>query len=351
MTRRAVPLAALVMLGSLVHARAARADDASSVAAATLLFDEGVKLMDHGRAEEACPKLARSQSLAPSGGTLLALGECYEKTGRVASAWLAYREAATRAAGAGKHDAETSSLERAKRLEPRLPRLNVTVPPASQTAGLEVRRDGAVMKEAELGVPVPFDPGPHEIQATAPQMKPFTKKVTLRPGETTDVAIPKLAPETAGAGASPPPVTEPPPADGSSPASSGHAGGTQRVVGIVVAGAGIASLTLGGVFGLLAKSKNDKALEPQNCPNATRCNPSGLELTDDAKSRALVSTILVAVGATAVVVGGIVFFTAPHASATSATAASTKTASSSRRLHVSPELGLGAAGAAASFVW
>lgn len=357
MIRRALPLAALVMLGSLAPARAARADDASSVAAATLLFDEGVKLMDRGRAEEACPKLARSQALAPSGGTLLALGECYEKTGRVASAWLAFREAATRAAGAGKRDAEASSLERAKRLEPRLPRLTVTVPPASQVAGLEVRRDGAVMKEAELGVPVPFDPGAHEIQATAPQMKPFTTNVTLRLGETTDVAIPKLAPETAGAGVSTGPVTEPPPADGSSSPSNrpsnrpSNAGGTQRVVGLVVAGAGVASLIGGGVFGLLAKSKNDEAREPQNCPTSTRCNPSGLELTDKAQSRALVSTILVALGATAVVVGGIVFFTAPQATAASATAAATKTASRARRLHVLPEVGLGSAGAAASFVW
>lgn len=345
MLRRAVLLAAAASLGALATLVApgdARADDAPSVAAATLLFDEGVKLMDSGRAEEACPKLARSQALAPSGGTLLALGDCYEKTGRVASAWLAFREAATRAAGAGKRDAELSSLERAKRLEPRLPRLVITVPPATRVPGLEVKRDGATVKDAELGVAVPFDPGAYDIEATAPQRKPFKSKVTLRLGETTDLAIPKLAPETVGAGndgVTPPPTTEPPDAAPSSDGSS------QRVVGLVIAGVGVASLIGGGVFGLIAKSKNDEALESQNCPTSSRCNPSGLELTDDAKSSALVSTILFAVGGAAVVGGGIVFLTAPHRSA-SAGASTTK-----RGLYVRPDVGLRSAGAAATLVW
>jgi hypothetical protein len=55
--------------------RVARADETSRIAAATLLFDEGIKAMDAGRLDEACPKLAKSQTLAPSGGTLLALGD------------------------------------------------------------------------------------------------------------------------------------------------------------------------------------------------------------------------------------------------------------------------------------
>lgn len=350
MLRRAVPLAAaasIAGLATLMEPGAARADEAPSVAAATLLFDEGVKLMDSGRAAEACPKLARSQALAPSGGTLLALGECYEKTGRVASAWLAFREAATRAAGAGKRDAELSSLERAKRLEPRLPRLVITVPPATRVPGLEIKRDGATVKDAELGVAVPFDPGAYDIEATAPRRQPFKSRVTLRLGETTDLPIPKLAPETVGAandgaandGVTPPPITEPPDAAPSSDGSS------QRVVGLVIAGVGVASLIGGGAFGLIAKSKNDEALESQNCPTSTRCNTSGLELTDDARSSALVSTILFVVGGAAVVGGGIVFLTAPRRSAT-AGASPTK-----RGLYVRPDVGLRSAGAAATLVW
>ena len=293
---------ALIVLGS---APPARADDASSVAAATVLFDEGVALMEAGRAQVACPKLERSQALAPSGGTLMVLGECYEMAGRTATAWLTFREVAARAASAGKRDAETSALERASRLVAQLPRLVITVPAATRTSGLEVKRDGVVVKEAELGVLVPLDPGPHEISATAPKMKPFTKTITVRPRETLDFPIPALAPSTVdmnGAGAEP--TTEPP----VEPPGSGSA---QRGFGLGIAGVGVASLVVGGVFGVLAKAKNDEALEAKNCPTSTQCYATGISLTETAKSRALVSTILVAFGGAALVGGGILFFTAP----------------------------------------
>ena len=89
-------------------------------------------------------------------------------------------------------------------------------------------------------------------------------------------------------------------------------GGTQRVVGLGVAGVGVASLITGGVFASLASSKNKQALEKENCPDSTHCNPSGLTLTDQAKSRALVATVLVIAGAGAAAVGGVIFFTAPQ---------------------------------------
>lgn len=327
MTRRARRIAVLVGVLALSRADRARADD-SSVAAATVLFDEGIKLMDAGRVAEACPKLARSQSLAPSGGTLLALGECYEKTGRTASAWLAFREAAARAASAGKRDAEASALERAKRLEPLFSRLAISIPQATRVDGLEVKRDGTIVKEAELGVPVPTDPGPHEIVATAPRMKPFTKTISARAGETIDFPIPKLAPET-----------NQPEQLAASPAEPTPDGSAQRVVGLAVAGAGVASLVTGGVFGLLAKSKNTEALKHENCPDATHCNENGLRLTDEAKSRALVATVLFVVGAGALAIGGVVFFTAPKASTTAG------------RIHVVPTTDLASAGATATVVW
>ncbi len=340
--RNAVAASALTMLACLP--RVAGADDSSTLAAATVLFDEGVKLMETGRHADACPKLARSQALAPSGGTLLVLGECYEKMGRTASAWVAFREAAARAAGAGKRDAEVSALERASRLEPKLPRVTLSIPAASRTAGLEVRRDGVVVKEAELGVPVPADPGAHEIQASAPHMKPLKKTITVRSGEMLDFSVPPLAPETVdgdsrAGSAAPIPPTEPPYEE---PASTGTG---QRVAGGVVAGVGVASLVVGGVFGLLAKSKNDKALEPQNCPRATQCTPAGLDLTDAAKSRALVSTILVAAGAAFVIGGGILFFTAPRRSDGSTTTAKAGT------IRITPGWSPGTVFGAADLTW
>jgi hypothetical protein len=320
----------LLLLGSVPSARA---EDASTVAAATVLFDEAAKLMAAGRAQEACPKLERSQALAPTGGTLFLLGDCYEKTGRLATAWLTFREVAARAASAGKRDAEASALERARRLESLLPRLTITVPAATQTSGLEVRRDGVLVREAELGVPVPSDPGPHEISATAPQMKPFSKTVTLRARETLDFPIPALAPATVDmSGGAAEPTTEP-------PAEHPSNGSAQRGIGLGIAGVGVASLIAGGVFGMLAKSKNDEALEPENCPTSTQCTAAGISLTESAKSRAFVSTLLVAFGGAAVIGGGILFFTAPRQKSGVAS------------LRIAPSWSPGSVGGAADLTW
>src|SRR3954465_9465866 len=62
-------------------------------AAAEALFNQGRDLMTAGKFVEACPKFEASQQLDPGLGTMLNLAECYEKTGRTASAWAEYREA------------------------------------------------------------------------------------------------------------------------------------------------------------------------------------------------------------------------------------------------------------------
>ena len=75
--------ATLLLLTSPVHAQRAAADKA----AAEALFDEALELMQQKRYAEACPKLEQSQRVDAGIGTLLYLGECYEKLGRTASAW------------------------------------------------------------------------------------------------------------------------------------------------------------------------------------------------------------------------------------------------------------------------
>lgn len=311
--RRAVrTFARATILASVLLATEARAED-TSVAAATVLFDEGVKLMDANRHAEACPKLERSQALAPSGGTLLALGDCYVKTGKTASAWIAFRDAAARAANAGKRDAEASALERAARLEAKLPRLTVVAPTTKDVPGLEVERDGVVLKEAEYGVSVPLDPGPHEVRAAAPGRQPWSQTVQLVDGKLAEVTVPLLAPEGQAS-----PEREHPRAAVTRPVQAEPStGSTQRTIGLVVAGAGVAGLVAGGVFGLIASGTNDDALAHCTKTDVTRCDREGLALTEDAKQQALLSTIFFAAGGAALIGGGVLFFTAPSSSSTS----------------------------------
>jgi tetratricopeptide (TPR) repeat protein len=71
----------------------AGAQTESDVALADAFFKGAKQLADAGRFAEACPKFAESQRLATGIGVTMHLAECYEKTGRTASAWAEFREA------------------------------------------------------------------------------------------------------------------------------------------------------------------------------------------------------------------------------------------------------------------
>ncbi|HEY8040905.1 MAG TPA: hypothetical protein VIF15_13965 [Polyangiaceae bacterium] len=317
---RRTHLAVLVALGlALATPFAARAQGTSE-AAATALFDDGRKLMDQKRYAEACPKLAESERLAPSGGTLINLAECYEHTGQTASAWVSWKDAAARANAAGKADVEKRALGRAAALEPTLAKLTIAVDQGSDVAGLVVKRDGVDVGHAEFGVPIPVDPGAHVVEATAPKKLAYSTKVDVAARQTDARATVSLADDpaatTAATVAPPPPLPpapttaattpdEPPPAQG---------GSTQKTIALVVGGVGVVGVAVGAVFGLNAKSKNDQAL--QNCRTSTLCTAQGLSLTDDAKSAATISTVAFAAGGAALAAGVVLWLTAPssHAS-------------------------------------
>ena len=190
-------------------AKVAHAQSPSSDAAATALFDEGLKLMARHDYAAACPKLAESQRLGPSGGTLFNLAECYEHVGRTASAWAAWKDVAARANAAGKSDVERRALARAAALEPNLAKLTLTIDPASDVPGLAVTRDGVAVGHAEFGTPIPVDPGDHTVEASAPAKQSLSTHVVVaaKQAEATlkislldapPVAPPTPAPEASG---------------------------------------------------------------------------------------------------------------------------------------------------------
>jgi hypothetical protein len=202
--RRTVPAALVALAVGLTASHGARAQGGE--AAATALFDEGRKLMAAHKYAEACPKLAESERLAPSGGTLINLADCYEHTGQTASAWVAWKDAAARANAAGKADVEKRALSKAAALEPTLSRLTVSVDSASDVAGLEIKNDGVAVGHAELGVALPVDPGSHLVEATAPKKKPFSTKVDVA-AKQTDAKVTVTLEDEPEAVAPPPPVT------------------------------------------------------------------------------------------------------------------------------------------------
>jgi hypothetical protein len=99
----------------------------------------------------------------------------------------------------------------------------------------------------------------------------------------------------------------------------------------LVTGGGVALLGAGAVFGFIAGSTNADALSNCNTQvEPTRCNTRGIELTDDARTQALLSTIFFIAGGAAIVGGGVLWLTAPVKVAPTASANSAGLSASMR---------------------
>jgi hypothetical protein len=308
----------LALATSVTSVTPARGQDAQTQAMGRTLFNEGVALFNKGDFESACPKLEASLKAYPGIGTRGKLAECYEKLGRYASAYAAYREVAQLATRSGDPAREQVASERAKSLEPKLSYVTVTVSPANDVAGLVIKRNGREVERAKLGSAEPVDAGSVAIDVSAPGRKPFNAKVTVTQGQAARFEVPALALEGAAAPPPPPAVTPPAPP---SPALAGADDSTalhgdrpswQKPLGFVLLGAGVVGMGVGGFFGLSAKTKYNDAFDGGGCDRATKtCDAPGQAAVDDARSKATLSTILFGAGGGLVVVGAIVLLTAP----------------------------------------
>jgi hypothetical protein len=186
---------ALCALGLWVAWAAPALADASPKIVAEQLFTEGHALLERGEVAVACEKLKESERLDPAGGTALLLGICLEQQSKLASAWSMLRSARAMASRDGRHDRVDVADEHLRDIEPRLPHLTVTVAPGATLPGLVVTLDGIELDVAARDVPIPVDPGAHELRATAPWYVPFV--TTVRVPETTHAVVAELAAEVA----------------------------------------------------------------------------------------------------------------------------------------------------------
>jgi hypothetical protein len=289
---------ACAMLTPSLSALAQNSDKATAEA----LFTEGRRLMAEGSVAQACQKFEASQKLDPGVGTSLNLAECYERSGRTASAWAQFREAISLARAIGSAEREQLARERADALEKRLARLTITVE-GEAPSGLEVRRDGARLDPAELGIAIPVDPGTHAVTASAPGRADFTTSVEVQgDGAQAAVKIPALAAAT----------SEPEPAAPEAAAGvevSSSSGSSQKTVAAIVAGVGLAGVGVGSYFGLTAASTWDDA--KSKCTDYPYgCGSEGKSLADDARTQATMSTVGLGVGLALVTAGAVLWFTA-----------------------------------------
>jgi len=295
--------------GFLLHAAPASAQN--DKAAAEALFDQGVRLMKQNSFTDACPKLEESERIDPAVGTLLYLGECYERVGKTASAWATFREAASLAGNSNQVDRARIAAGRAQDLEPKLSRLSVELAPeVARIPDVVVKRGTQRLEPSLYGTQLPVDPGEYRIEVTAPGYETWTTPIKVEAGgASASVRVPGLIksatpPVTPTATATLPPAMgqQQPPAKLPPAAKPGLS--TGQTLGLVVGSVGVIGLGLGTYFGVRAIGKNSDA-EPFCREN--RCVQAGFDLTEKAKKSAAAANVAFAAGGALVAIGGVIF--------------------------------------------
>jgi hypothetical protein len=282
-----VALLAAVMLRA--PPAAAQAEDQP---AARALFNEARTLVKAGQYSQACPKLEAAAKLYRGSGVLLNLADCYEHIGRTASAWNEFGEAASLARRSGRDDDEAEARKRQAALEPQLAHVLARVKDAAP--GLSLTWDDKELPSAAWETPIPVDPGPHTLAASAPGRTPWSTSTEVTSGVTVTVDVPVL--ESVPTTVQPEPVVRvsPPPP---------HYWTQRRKVGIAVGTSGLVTFGVGGVLALVADTNFNHA----------KAETGSARTGDSANAVTLgnVATVVGGIGIAATALGAIVWLTAP----------------------------------------
>jgi tetratricopeptide (TPR) repeat protein len=289
-------VAVLLVLEGRVFAQA------EEQAAARSMFSEGRRLMDAGQYAQACLKFEAASKLYESAGILLNLGDCYEKTGRTASAWTTFGGAASVAARTNRREDAAEAKRRQTKLEPELARLSLHV--TGVTAGMIIKLDGVEVPQAAWDAAVPVDPGKRELLAEASGYTSWSKSVSVtEPGKTVTVDVPALVAVPVPLAVNPAPAPVAPIAypDETRP------GATQRVIGLVIGGIGVVSFGVAGALTIVAASEYSQAKERAGTTAGRNDSISAGNLADAATVADVAGGVLLGAGA-------VIWITAPRAS-------------------------------------
>jgi tetratricopeptide (TPR) repeat protein len=262
-------------------------------AAADALFDSARANMTKGAFAEACEQFRASDKLDPAVGTELNLADCEEKRGRLASAWELFRTVAEKLPD--NDERAPMANERARALQPRVPRLTLTL--ANDAPKNSTLRDGDVdLGSAAFGVALPMDPGAHEFVVSALGFEPRTFQVRLAEGDARAVTVAPGSKERASSSSAA--------ARGGGEKKANAAkniGSDTRTLGFSLAGGGVVGIGVGAVAGLLMLSK--KSTVNDQCHADKSCSSAGLDAAHSAHTLQMISNVGWVVGAAALGAG------------------------------------------------
>lgn len=330
----------LVLLVALLAPRLAFAAGEADKARATGLFAEAQALADAGKHAEACPKFEESVKAHAGVGNRFHLADCWEKTGRLASAHALFLEVASVTRELGQTDREQAAIARAEALAPKLTRLRIEV--TAPNDGVELTRDGVVVPKADWGRPIPIDAGVHELRAAAAGKEPWTTKLdTPKEPGTLIVNVPVLTDEKKKPiAAAAVPVATKKPAKQAPPPAEESSDGFRSAATLGLVGLGTAGIVTGVAMSIQYTGNQQDA--ESICPESVGCTPEQVakhqELVDDAKTARTWAFVGYGVGAASLVSAAILHFTAPSKKDRPSTAASIRAS-----VFASPEGTLGGA--------
>jgi hypothetical protein len=311
MPRFATLGASLLAASVTLVAPLAHADDPASAQA---LFTEAKTLMTAGKYADACPKLEESQRLATATGTKFNLADCYEHTGRTASAWAGFLSVASSAKNASQGAREKAARDRAAALEPKLSRLAVVVPAPSRAAGLAVTRDGESVGDAEWGESMPIDPGEHTVEAKAPGKHTWKAIVEVQGvGSVAKVIVPALDDEPVAPPIATPTATATPISTATPTSDTTASSGSSKIPGWIFLGAGAAAIAGGAVTWALRGSTESK-LESECGAGGKSCPAGATNDIANGKTYDALGVGLFALGGACVLAGASWLLLAGHSS-------------------------------------
>lgn len=267
---------------------------AQNPAAAEALFEQARAAMAAGSYEIACARFRDSDKLDPAVGTRFNLADCEERRGRLATAWSLFRGVFSELAI--EDDRRPIAEQRAKQLEARLPKVTLLRLPETPS-DIRVRVDGVELGEGSFGVPLPMDPGSHELSLLTPASEtPETISFSLKEAEHSELPL-RLAGTGAARRAGDP-----------APSDSADANGSRRRWAYIAAGVGLGGVGFGTVAGIVTLNK--KSTADANCSNSReKCNAAGVEANESGKTYAALSGVGFGVGVVGLAVGSYLWLT------------------------------------------
>jgi hypothetical protein len=208
----------------------------------------------------------------------------------------------------------------------------------ADVVAVKVTVDGTPVSRAQDGTPVPLDPGQHVVTFEASGFPSVTRTLILVEGvkgrrEHVVLEPASGAPVQAQLSTIPVPRTES--STTGSNEDRGHGRGTQKILGLTFAGAGVVGVVVGSVFGAMTLSK--KSDQENVCGSACTAGPYAQAASDHSTgiTDSTVSTVAFIAGGALLAGGAVLFFTVPRSSSQS---------SATTGLRIVPNVGPGGGG-------